>query len=88
MKSPRTPQMPAPRLDDIIRLSVVILNLDPCDIESMLIIAHHREHPYVKLPLTDAIAMMEWAREIEPDNVYVACIIERLYLETCRYETN
>jgi hypothetical protein len=80
--------MPAPRLDDIVWLSVIILNLDPCDIESMLIIANHREHPYVKLSLTDTLAMMEWAREIEPDNVYVAHIIARLYLEIYGYATN
>jgi hypothetical protein len=78
----------APGLDNIIRLSLIILDWDPCDIESMLIIANHREHPRVKLSLADTIAMLEWARELAPANVFIPCIIVRLYAETYRYETN
>ncbi len=74
------------RLNDIIRLSLRILDLDPDHVDAMITLAGHREHPRVKLSLEDAIRMLEWAQEVAPDNVYVAFSLTRLYMEARQYD--
>ena len=71
--------------NDIIHLSLKILNLNPDHTEAMITLASHREHPGVKLSLTDSIRMLEWAKEIEPDNIYVTFALARLCLENRNY---
>lgn len=73
------------KLDNIIQLCLHVLDLDPNHIECMITLAHHREHPSVALSLADTIRMLEWAKEVEPDNVFVDLALARLYTENAQY---
>jgi tetratricopeptide (TPR) repeat protein len=70
------------KLEDVLKLYLKILDLNPDHIEAMLILANHREHPCVRLSLEDAIGMLEWAKQIDPANHFVAFTLARLYVET------
>ncbi len=72
------------KINEIIRLCLKILDIDPDHIESMIIIANHREHPYVALNLPDAVRMLEWAKEVEPNNTLIDFALARLYIEAGR----
>jgi tetratricopeptide (TPR) repeat protein len=69
------------KMNDIIRVCLRILDLDPDHVESMITLAYHREHPYVALDLEDTIRMLEWAKEVDPDNSYIDITLARLYSE-------
>jgi len=73
------------KLNIIVRLALKILEIDPDHIEAMITLAYHREHPCVALSLADTIRMLEWAREVEPDNFYVSFSLARLYIEAGKY---
>jgi tetratricopeptide (TPR) repeat protein len=74
------------KLDDIIKLSLKILDLDPDHVDSMITLANHRNSPGVSLSLADTTRMLEWAREVEPDNVFAAYTLARLYAEARQYQ--
>ncbi len=73
------------KLNDIIHLCLKILDLDPDNVEAMITLAFHREHPGVALELGDAIRMLEWAKEVDPDNRLVDFTLGRLYAESGQY---
>ncbi len=74
------------KLEDVLKLYLQMLDLNPDHIVAMLALANHREHPCVRLSLEDAIGMLEWAKEIEPTNHLVAFTLARLYVEAGRLE--
>jgi tetratricopeptide (TPR) repeat protein len=74
------------KLNEIIRLNLKILDLDPENVDAMVTLASHREHPRVALSLDDAIRMMEWAQDVAPGNNIVAFILSRLYMEAGKHE--
>jgi tetratricopeptide (TPR) repeat protein len=73
------------KLDNIVKLCFRILDINPDHIESMLILANQRNRPGVTLSLEDAIGMLEWAQEVEPENKFVTFTLARLYLESGRF---
>jgi tetratricopeptide (TPR) repeat protein len=73
------------KINEIIHLSLVILNEDPDHVESMITLAYHREHPSVTLSIEDAIRMLEWAKEVKPGNVFVDFALARLYAEAGKF---
>lgn len=73
------------KLNVIIRLSLKMLEINPHHIEAMITLAYHREHPSIALSLADTIRMLEWAKEVEPDNLYVNFSLGRLYIEAGKY---
>jgi pentatricopeptide repeat protein len=74
------------RLNAIVRISLKILDLDPNHIDSMITLASHRENPGVSLSLEEATRMLEWAREVEPNNIFAAYALARLYAEARQYK--
>ncbi len=74
------------KLEDVLKLYLQLLDLNPDHIAAMLALANHREHPCVRLSLEDAIGMLEWAKEIEPTNHLVAFTLARLYVEAGRLQ--
>jgi tetratricopeptide (TPR) repeat protein len=74
------------KFNEIIRLNLRILDLDPENIDAMVTLASHREHPGVALSLDDAIRMVEWAQDVAPGNNIVAYTLSRLYMEAGKYE--
>lgn len=74
------------KIDDIIRLCLKILDIDPDNVEAMITLACHRNHPGVALDYGDAIRMLEWAKEIEPDNMLVYFTLARLHMEAGHYK--
>jgi tetratricopeptide (TPR) repeat protein len=73
------------KLNNIICLCLKILDLDPDNVEAMITLAFHREHPGVALELGDAIRMLEWAKEVAPNNILVDFTLGRLYAESGQY---
>ena len=73
------------KLNDIIRLCLKILDLDPDHVNCMVTLAYHRHHPGVALKSIDAIQMLEWAKEVEPNNILVDSALARLYMESGNY---
>ncbi len=69
------------KLNDVIRLCLKVLDLNPDHVECMITLATYRENPSVALSLEDTIRMLEWAQELEPNNIYVAFTLARLYSE-------
>jgi tetratricopeptide (TPR) repeat protein len=74
------------KLDEIVRLSLNILDLDPCNVEAMITLATYRNHPRVNLSLEDTIGMMEWAKEIKPANIIIHFTLAKLYGEAGKLE--
>jgi tetratricopeptide (TPR) repeat protein len=74
------------KLDKLINICLKILEQDSNHIESMITLANHRGHPGVTLSLSDAIRMLEWATEVEPNNKFAASTLGRLYLEAGQYK--
>jgi tetratricopeptide (TPR) repeat protein len=74
------------KFNEIIRLNLKVLDIDPENIDAMVTLASHREHPGVALSLEDAIRMLEWAQDIDSDNNIVAFALSRLYMEAGQYE--
>jgi tetratricopeptide (TPR) repeat protein len=73
------------KLNDLLNICLKILNLNPEHIESMITLANHRNHPAVTLSLDEAIRMLQWAVEVEPNNKMAAATLARLYLEAGQY---
>jgi tetratricopeptide (TPR) repeat protein len=73
------------KLNNIIRLCLTILNTNPDHVESMTVLARNRKHFEVALSLEDAIRMLEWAHELEPDNILAALTLANLYIEAGKY---
>ena len=70
------------KLNDIIRISLKILDIDSDHVEAMITLACYRDHPLVSLDLEDAIRMLEWAKDIEPNNLMVNLTLAKLYSES------
>lgn len=73
------------KLDEIVKVCFRILEVNPDHVESMVILATNRDRPGVALSLDDAIGMMEWACDIEPDNALAALTLTHLLLEAERF---
>lgn len=73
------------KLDDIVKVCFRILEINPDHVESMVILANSRNRLGVTLSLEDAIGMLEWACEVEPDNTLAASTLARLLLEAGRF---
>lgn len=73
------------KINNIIQLCLKVIESNPEHIDCMVTLATHRDHPSVALSLDEAIKMLEWAREIEPANSYVAFTLVRLYSEAGEY---